>query len=58
MNEIITFEDHLEDGGFGSWIKDCDTKSKLKIKIISLKTKIKDFVANEKEYIKMSKFYE
>jgi hypothetical protein len=31
---------------------------KWKIKIKNLKTKIKDFVANEKGYIKISKFYE
>ena len=31
---ILTLEDHLEDGGFGSWIKEAATTS-LKTKIIS-----------------------
>lgn len=35
FNEIITIEDHLEDGGFGSWINECLNKSKKKIKVIN-----------------------
>jgi len=58
VKKIITFEDHLEDGGFGSWVKECNSESKIQIKIKALKSKIIDFVADEKEYIKMSKFHE
>lgn len=34
FNEIITIEDHLEDGGFGSWISECliNTKKKINLK--------------------------
>lgn len=35
FNEIITIEDHLEDGGFGSWINECLKKSKKKINVIN-----------------------
>ena len=35
FSEIITIEDHFEDGGFGSWIKESINDTKIKTKIIS-----------------------
>ena len=35
FSEIVTVEDHLEDGGFGSWINECLNKSKNKINVIN-----------------------
>ena len=33
--EIIVLEDHLEDGGFGSWIKESINNTNINTKIIS-----------------------
>jgi transketolase len=45
FDEIITIEDHLHDGGFGSWIKECLVNTNIKTKI---KSKfIKDSVINK-----------
>ena len=45
FDEIITVEDHLHDGGFGSWIKECLVDTNIKTKI---KSKfIKDSVINK-----------
>ncbi len=33
FHEIITIEDHLEDGGFGSWVNECLINAKKKINI-------------------------
>ena len=34
-DEIIVLEDHIEDGGFGSWIKESINDTNIKTKIIS-----------------------
>ena len=34
-DEVLVLEDHLEDGGFGSWIKESTNNRKIKTKIIS-----------------------
>jgi transketolase len=45
FDEIITIEDHLHDGGFGSWVKECLINTNIKTKI---KSKfIKDSVINK-----------
>ena len=33
--EIIVLEDHLEDGGFGSWVKESINNTNINTKIIS-----------------------
>ena len=35
FDEIITIEDHFQDGGFGSWIKECVVNTNIKTKIRS-----------------------
>lgn len=35
FSEIVTIEDHLEDGGFGSWVNECLTNSRKKIKLVN-----------------------
>ena len=35
MDTVLVLEDHLEDGGFGSWIKESLNDTKIKTKIIS-----------------------
>lgn len=56
--EIITVEDHLEDGGFGSWIRESltDISSQLKIKNMSLKSDIIGAVGSEKYLLKLGGF--
>ena len=42
-DEIIVLEDHIEDGGFGSWIKESINDTNIKTKIIS-KSLSKDII--------------
>lgn len=56
--EIITVEDHLEDGGFGSWIRESltDISSQLKLNSMSLKSDIIGAVGSEKYLLKLGGF--
>ena len=49
-DKIIVLEDHLEDGGFGSWIKESTNDYKIKTHIISksLSNKVIGKVGSEK----------
>ena len=51
FSEIITIEDHLEDGGFGSWVKESINDTKIKTKIIS------KYISNKVIYKVGSKSY-
>jgi len=51
FSEIITIEDHLEDGGFGSWVKESINDTKIKTKIIS------KYISNKVIYNVGSKSY-
>lgn len=50
FNEIITIEDHFEDGGFGSWVSECINKlnKKIKIKHKFISTKVINQVGSKK----------
>ena len=57
--EIITLEDHLEDGGFGSYILECSNSNKMintQIKIKSLDKKICGLVGSQEEIKKITGF--
>ena len=49
-DKIVVLEDHLEDGGFGSWIKESINNNKIKTYIISksLSNKVIGKVGSEK----------
>ena len=49
-NKIVILEDHLEDGGFGSWIKESLNNKEIKTYIISksLSNKVIGKVGSEK----------
>ena len=51
---IITVEDHLKSGGFGSWLSEC-TKNSLKIKSISLSASVIGKVGSEDFLLKFLK---
>ncbi len=58
-DEIITLEDHLEDGGFGSYILECSNtcrKYHTKIKIKSLDKKICGLVGSQEDIKKITRF--
>ena len=58
-DEIITLEDHLEDGGFGSYILECSNSCKkfhTKIKIKSLDKKICGLVGSQEDIKKITRF--
>ena len=48
--EIVILEDHIEDGGFGSWIKESTNNTNIKTKIISkyISKKVVGKVGSEK----------
>ena len=50
FDEIVVIEDHLEDGGFGSWLLE-STNATFKGKIIlkNLDSKVCDLVASQKK---------
>jgi transketolase len=50
FNEIITIEDHFEDGGFGSWVSECINKlnKKITIKHKFISTKVINQVGSKK----------
>ena len=56
-DEVLVLEDHLEDGGFGSWIKESTNNRKIKTKIISksIDKKIISKVGSE-QYL-LNKYY-
>lgn len=58
FEEIITIEDHLEDGGFGSWLRESVTepKSHLKIKNLALNHNIIGRVGSESHLLKVGGF--
>jgi transketolase len=58
FSEIITVEDHLEDGGFGSWIRESvtNTHSHLKLINMALKSDIIGAVGSEKFLLKLGGF--
>ncbi len=58
FSEIITVEDHLKDGGFGSWIRESltDISSQLKLKNMTLKSDIIGAVGSEKYLLKLGGF--
>jgi transketolase len=47
---ILVLEDHLEDGGFGSWVKESINNTNIKTKIISknINTRVISKVGSEK----------
>ena len=49
FNEIITIEDHFEDGGFGSWVSECINKfnKKITIKHKFISTKVMNQVGSK-----------
>ncbi len=50
FDEIVIFEDHLEDGGFGSWLlESTNGLTKSKLILINLDSKVCDFVASQKK---------
>ena len=58
FSEIITVEDHLEDGGFGSWIRESvtNTHSHLKLINMALKSDIIGAVGSENFLLKLGGF--
>jgi len=57
-NEIITLEDHIEDGGFGSYILECNAlmENKTKIKVKALNQKVCGMVGSQDEIKNAIKF--
>ena len=57
-DEIITLEDHLEDGGFGSYMLEASSLEGLsnKIKIKALDKKVCGMVGSQEQLKKYSKF--
>jgi transketolase C-terminal domain/subunit len=54
-NKIITLEDHLVDGGFGSWLKESYKGKKTEIEIKGLSSQVIGKVG--KEQFLLSKFF-
>ena len=50
FDEIVIFEDHLEDGGFGSWLlESTNGLTKSKLILINLDSRVCDLVASQKK---------
>lgn len=48
FNELITVENHFEDGGFSSWLKESNIKNKTKIRSISISSSVVGKVGSQK----------
>ena len=59
FEEIITIEDHLKDGGFGSWILECvnESSNKQKVKIKGFERNIIGLVGDENYMHNKSKLF-
>lgn len=54
--QVVTFEDHLRDGGFGSWFMEslgCRNEQKIFVEIRSLDPKISQMVASQHSLMKL-----
>ena len=52
FKEIITIEDHFEDGGFGSWIRECVKKLEIKVTTKCINKKVIETVGSKSFLIK------